>query len=133
MSLPACQQRVLDQMESALHAAEPLLAAKFAIFTRLTRDEPLSGAERLPQRCRWLRMPRVHALLVIPVTLAVVVSGIVLGATTGRAQSCGRYAGLARTALSRTVLSRTACLRQPVRLTYGHGLPYGLPAGRAGR
>lgn len=33
MSLPTGQQRTLDRIERALHASEPHLAAKFAIFS----------------------------------------------------------------------------------------------------
>jgi hypothetical protein len=39
MSLPACQERILSGIETALRAAEPRMASRFTIFTRLTRDE----------------------------------------------------------------------------------------------
>jgi hypothetical protein len=41
MSLPACQQRVLDRIEHSLHAGDPRLRAMFAIFTKLTREEEM--------------------------------------------------------------------------------------------
>jgi hypothetical protein len=50
MSLPACQQRVLDGIAQILQATEPHLAAMYAIFTRLAGDEPAPGLERLPDR-----------------------------------------------------------------------------------
>jgi hypothetical protein len=57
MSLPACQERILSGIENALRACEPHLASRFAIFTRLTRDEEIPHTEQLvPQT--WLR----HAL-----------------------------------------------------------------------
>ena len=57
MSLPACQERILSGIENALRACEPRLASRFAIFTRLTRDEEIPRTEQLvPQT--WLR----HAL-----------------------------------------------------------------------
>jgi len=50
MSLPACQQRVLDGMAQILQASEPHLASMYAIFAMLVRDEPAPGHERLPDR-----------------------------------------------------------------------------------
>jgi hypothetical protein len=54
MSLPACQERILSGIEKALRAAEPRLASRFTIFTRLTGDESLPRTEQLlPQS--WLQ------------------------------------------------------------------------------
>ena len=39
MSLPACQQRVLDRMEGALRASDSHLASMYAIFGRLNTGE----------------------------------------------------------------------------------------------
>ena len=50
MSLPACQERILRGMESALRKGEPRLASRFAIFTRLTKDEELPRTEQLVPR-----------------------------------------------------------------------------------
>lgn len=47
MSLPAGQQRVLDGIAEVLRTNEPRLAAMFAIFTRLSKDEPPPRRERL--------------------------------------------------------------------------------------
>jgi hypothetical protein len=59
MALPACQERILHGMETALRTHEPRLAAIFAIFTRLTKDEEIPYIERLaPQR--WLSWRRPH-------------------------------------------------------------------------
>src|SRR5262245_36826840 len=58
MSLPACQERALSAIENALRAAEPRLASRFAIFTRLASGEDLPRTEQLvPQP--WL--PRMLA------------------------------------------------------------------------
>jgi hypothetical protein len=40
MSLPACQQRVLDRIEQSLRACDARLKSKFAIITKLTRQGP---------------------------------------------------------------------------------------------
>jgi hypothetical protein len=56
MSLPAGQQRVLDAIGEALRATEPRLASMFAIFTRLSKDEP-------PPRREQLTAPGAIALL----------------------------------------------------------------------
>jgi len=88
MGLPACQQRVLDRMEGTLKASEPHLAAMFAIFTRLSAEEPV-GAEALAARRRWwLRPgPTLAALVLAPVMFALVITGVLLGAPT-RAGTC---------------------------------------------
>jgi hypothetical protein len=60
MSLPACQERILSGIESALRACEPRLSARFAIFTRLTSGEELPRTEQLvPQP--WLRRALARA------------------------------------------------------------------------
>ena len=54
MSLPTRQERTLSRIENALRVCEPRMASRFAIFTRLTRDEELPRTEQLmPQP--WLR------------------------------------------------------------------------------
>jgi hypothetical protein len=54
MSLPACEQRVLDTIESTLQRREPRLASMFAMFTRLTTNEGAPRTERLEARW-WAR------------------------------------------------------------------------------
>jgi hypothetical protein len=58
MSLPACQQRVLDGMAEDLRASEPKLTAMFAIFTRLCGSDGRPLRERLADRPRLLRWSR---------------------------------------------------------------------------
>jgi hypothetical protein len=52
MSLPACQQRALDQIEKALMSGDPRLGSLFAIFSRLTRHEAIPGTEQVKPR-KW--------------------------------------------------------------------------------
>jgi Protein of unknown function (DUF3040) len=89
VSLPAAQQRVLDRMEGALLASEPHLAATFAIFTRLSADEPV-GAEPLARgrrRHRWLqRGTALHGFVLVPVMFMMIVIGALL---SSRAHSTG--------------------------------------------
>ncbi len=47
MSLPAGQQRVLDDIEDALRASEPRLHSMYAMFTRLTNNEMRPRREEL--------------------------------------------------------------------------------------
>jgi hypothetical protein len=62
LSLPAAQEHLLLGMEGELQASEPRLAAMFAIFTRLTRDEELPRLEQLAAQPRrlwgWLNATR---------------------------------------------------------------------------
>ena len=57
MSLPARQQRILDGIAETFRLTEPRLAVMFAIFTRLTSDEPPPCREQLAVRrhVAWLR------------------------------------------------------------------------------
>lgn len=50
MSLPPAQQRILDGIADALRASEPRLAAMFAIFTKLTKNDAAPWREQLPAR-----------------------------------------------------------------------------------
>jgi hypothetical protein len=109
MSLPACQERVLRGIESALRRGEPRLASIFAIFTRLTRDEELPRTEQLVQRPwpqRWLDRAgvrsrrrrrggraitwasgrpatRLRAMILIPVLLIMTASGLAFASSSG--------------------------------------------------
>ena len=84
MGLPAVQQRVLDRMESTLKASEPHLAAMFAIFTRLSSGEPIRREALAARRRRWwLRSgPALSALVLVPVMLALIITGVLLGGPT---------------------------------------------------
>lgn len=67
MSLPASQQRALNQIEETLADDHPGLGPLFAIFTRLTGHEPMPVTERVtdrPRRWQRLRMWPAVATLV---------------------------------------------------------------------
>jgi hypothetical protein len=89
MSLPACQQRVLDRMEGALRASEPQLTSMYAIFSRLTADEPI-GTERLARnRLRWFQPgTALYAIVLIPVMFAAIIVGALLGGGARSTTAC---------------------------------------------
>jgi hypothetical protein len=89
MSLPACQQRVLDRMEGALRAGEPHLTSMYAIFARLNAGEPV-GAERLTRkRTRWLQQgTTMYAIVLIPVMFAAIIVGALLGGGARSVTAC---------------------------------------------
>lgn len=149
MSLPACQQRVLDRMEGALRASEPHLANMYAMFSRLNAGEPV-GAERISRpRRRWVRQgTAMYAIVLIPVMFAAIIVGALLGGGTRSAATCdagysvggvsplasrpscpvpGRAAN-AKAAVRKTLSGRRACVAagqaaaRYVTLTGGHRL-----------
>ena len=89
MTLPACQQRALDAMESALEASEPRMKAMFAIFTRLTKDEEPIGAERLPNRRPLWRRSGFLYLLVPALAAMALMATLVAGLVTSGLSACG--------------------------------------------
>ena len=46
MGLPVRQRRVLERIESTLRGSDPKLAALYAIFARLNRDEEMERQSR---------------------------------------------------------------------------------------
>lgn len=109
MSLPACQQRALDKIESTLQAREPRLASMFAIFARLARDEAVPRTESLRAgTCRpwsWLggltATPRV--IVAIPLVFGFMVLLVFLAVMTSPAvHGCGHPAGLAAAAVAQS-------------------------------
>ncbi len=106
MSLPARQQRILDGIGDTLRISEPRLAAMFAIFTRLHRNEPEPSRERLaiPAPAGWLaalagRLPGWPAsslrrnwrrmLVLSQVAIAFIVLLLVVGLTAHAPPGCG--------------------------------------------
>jgi hypothetical protein len=102
MGLPVRQRRVLQRIEGTLRGSDPRLAALYAIFSRLTRDEEMPRIEQLrygvrrvlarigqisaaavPPRMRTRLVPRQPVLLLFPLALALVAVTIVLAATSG--------------------------------------------------
>jgi hypothetical protein len=89
MSLPACQQRTLDRIDTALRVREPRLASMFAIFTRLAGDEETPWWERL-QAPRW-RGGRLRVVVLIPLALVSLACAVLLCVNLGGAPA-GRQA-----------------------------------------
>jgi hypothetical protein len=124
MGLPARQRRVLDRIESALRGSDPKLAALYAIFARLTRDEEMPRAEQLRHRAlmvlAWLvRMPmaigaRLHfrlvprqrAVLLFPLAVASIVFAV--------RSSSGACTPVKSVAATKTVSKTTNLCRTPV-------------------
>jgi hypothetical protein len=88
MSLPACQQRVLDRMEGALRASEPHLTSMYAIFSQLNAGEPIGAEQLARKRLRWFQPgTAMYAVVLIPAMFAAIIIGALLGggarSTTG--------------------------------------------------
>ncbi len=69
MSLPASQQRALDQIEKTLLAGDPRFGALFAIFTRLTWHEVIPQIE-LVKPGRWQSLWPFAAIALMLATVA---------------------------------------------------------------
>ncbi len=121
MSLPACQQRVLDRIEQTLKKREPRLASMFAMFTRLATGEALPRLEALepvpwwsPKRFR----ARARALVLLTLAAALVVSGVFLGMSQSRA-GCTSPVMLRGPLIG--VTHTRSCPTVPEAKGYGHG------------
>src|SRR5208283_2311890 len=89
MSLPACQQRVLDRMEGALRASEPHLTSMYAIFSRLNDGEPVGTEQLARKRLRWFQPgTAMYAIVLIPVMFAAVIIGALLGGGARSTAAC---------------------------------------------
>jgi hypothetical protein len=106
MGLPVRQRRVLDRIESALRGSDPRLAALYAIFARLTRDEEMPRIEQLRHTAVLLTwrfrlriasflarvfrrlIPRQRAVLFFPLALALAAVSIVFAARSGPGRNC---------------------------------------------
>jgi hypothetical protein len=98
MGLPVRQRRVLGRIEGALRGSDPKLAALYAIFARLTRDEEMPRVEQLRHsallalarirlilgairaRLHIRLLPRQRAVLFFPLAVALAVTSIVFAA-----------------------------------------------------
>jgi hypothetical protein len=101
MGLPVRQRRVLDRIECTLRGSDPRLAALYAIFSRLTRDEEMPRIEQVRYGVRRAMskvghifaaitarrhirlLPRQPVVLLLPLVLALAVVSIVLVARAG--------------------------------------------------
>lgn len=106
MSLPVGQQRTLDGIAESLRLTEPRLVVMFAIFTRLTRDEPTPFREQLAARkrvawlpARWQRLPARHGerrdpawqhlLIISQLAIAAIALVVLTCVTSHSAAGCG--------------------------------------------
>jgi hypothetical protein len=128
MGLPVRQRRVLDRIESALRGSDPKLAALYAIFARLTRDEEMPRVEQLRHRAllalAWLGripmaitarlhfrlVPRQRAVLFFPLAVALAVASIVFAVRS----SSGACTPVRAVAATKTVSKTTNLCRGPV-------------------
>ena len=87
MSLPTHQQHSLDEIDDALQAGEPQLAAMFVIFARLNQAEGPVAAERLGRR-KGDAIRALRGLVLIPLAIAMLIGGLVFGITRQRPGGC---------------------------------------------
>ena len=89
MSLPACQQRVLDRLEGALQASEPQLTSMYSIFSRLNADEPIGTEQLARKRLRRIQPgTALYAIVLIPVMFAAIIVGALLGGGARSTTAC---------------------------------------------
>ena len=122
MSLPVCQQRVLDRMEGALRASEPQLTAMYAMFGRLTASEPIRTERLGRKRLRLQPGSAMYAIVLIPVMFAAIIVGALFGGRTHTATACeaGYSAGGVSPLAGRpcsTVSATTSAAKSAVRKT----------------
>lgn len=133
MGLPVRQRRVLQRIDSALRGSDPKLAAIYAIFARLNRDEDMPRAEQLRHRAllvlarlrliplaigRRLHIrlvPRQRAVLLFPLAVALAVASIVFAvrSSSGTCTPVKSVAATNTTANAKTTAKTSLC-RQPV-------------------
>jgi hypothetical protein len=78
MRMPGCEQRILDALEDALEATEPVMAAKFAIFACLAEDEEPASPECPTRRQReWWRSPGLFMIFPLLASMALAVFFVV--------------------------------------------------------
>jgi len=105
MGLPARQMRVLGRIETGLLHSDPKLAALYAMFARLNREEEMPRAEQVRHRVLIfllrlrlalssisIRPPgliaRQPAILFLPLAVAVLTAGIVLAVHAHPGDDC---------------------------------------------
>lgn len=106
MGLPARQRRVLDDIEGTLRGSDPKLAALYATFARLTRDEEMPRIEQLRHTAVRLSLrlrlgltgflgrvfgrliPRQRAVLFFPLAIVLASVGIFFAARATSESGC---------------------------------------------
>lgn len=99
MGLPVGQRRILERIENGLRGTDPRLAALFALFSRLNRNEAMPRIELIRGRVtvalapvtrrlvafgRWFRSPRrarLRTALFFPVALGLVATAVLVGSS----------------------------------------------------
>jgi hypothetical protein len=126
MSLPARQQRVITEIDSALRASAPHLASMYAMFARLNQQEPVT-AEPLAGTRRRQRVPgdAMFAVVLLPVMSMMIILGVLVGGTRSTG-SCD--VGYAAGGIS--AASRAACpaVSKPTASTTSGGTSASCPA-----
>lgn len=136
MGLPVRQRMVLDRMDRTLRGNDPKLAAIYAIFCRLTRDEEMPRFEQLRHglsaRLGWLRRAfafiarplrlrhrrRQRIVLFYPLAIALAVGSIVLAVRSSPTRSCLPVRAAAAT---KNIAKASLCRPQDyIPLNYGH-------------
>ncbi len=135
MGLPVRQRVALDRMDRTLRGTEPRLAALYAIFGRLTRDEEMPRFEQLRHgvmaRLGWLgrvlaaiarrlHVPfrrRQRIVLFYPLAIALTVGSIVLAVRSAPTRSC---LPVRAAAAAKNVARSSLCRPQSyIPMTYG--------------
>jgi len=108
MSMPARQQRVITEIDSALRSSEPHLASMYAMFARLNQQEPVT-AEPLAGTRRRRRAPAdaMFAVMLLPVMSLMIILGVLIGGARSTA-SCPASASATGPAESATQSAATA-------------------------
>lgn len=129
MGLPVRQRRVLERIAIGLQRSDPKLAALYAIFARLNRDEEMPRIEQVRHRMLLILIrfrllmsgigsrfpfrlvPRQPAMLFFPLAVAVLVASVVFAVKTSHgASTCSPTRTVAA---SRYLVRSPLCRPQP--------------------
>jgi hypothetical protein len=126
MGLPVGQQRILDGIADALRASEPRLTSMFAIFARLTSNEPRPSQEQLggwrpcatvlnflSRVAGWRSGTGLRLLVFAQVAIALALLAVLVGRNTGSPTRCSS---------GRTEPVAASAIRPPCSDHHGSGL-----------
>jgi hypothetical protein len=116
MSLPASQQRALDQIEKTLADDHPGLGPLFAAFTKVVGQEPMPVTERVtarPRRLPWQRRMWPIAAGVVGLAVATVVLFTLSLTLPSRPGCTGTVSSIAARIQAVPTGSQAACATQP--------------------
>ena len=130
MGLPVRQRRVLERIESTLRRSDPKLAARYAIFARLNRDEEMPRVEQLrhsalvafirfrffmltlPSRLHVPIIRRQPAILFFPLAIALTVVAIVFAARSSSSNSCAPVRTIGAASVAKPKVCKTYSMNQ---------------------